>query len=321
MTIKFNNTEFNNTKFDSTEFDSADIEITEFGVGLQMEASQLHMVPVDKDVKHTLMTMMEETCRKISNRDIGEILDEYDPSEKYGDQDSVILRMTDPLAEQLYNFHQAHLDIGSLDLNENDQTEAISFYFTRFKDKKGDCITAIRRAQYFKGTLNKKGRIVRLVDDTLKLYTRNIFTLDKSYDFFATSNYVYILNPNNFEFILKLKDLIKGAIPDNIRHIKKDLPFVMFDNIQDYAEKHMRAAQYLASIYKKGHTEKVDKSELKRECREQGINITEENGTLKVSPKNELAFLELLNRRLYTVKLSKNGPEYYKALSRKGRNL
>ncbi|MFQ5472724.1 MAG: DUF4868 domain-containing protein, partial [Dehalococcoidia bacterium] len=107
------------------------------------------------------------------------------------------------------------------------------------------------------------------------------------------------------------------TVPQNMKAIRKDLPFVDFDGIEDYAGKRPRAARYLASIRAQEETKNIDKAALKRLCKRTGVEVKESNGKVIVPDGHEMGFLEVLDRRRYEVDLVKEEPERYRAASRR----
>jgi len=156
-----------------------------------------------------------------------------------------------------------------------------------------------------------------MLDDTLQIIEDTVFKLDNDFDLLIDAKSVHILRPSGFEFAGKLQQAILDAVPKNIQAIAKDLGFVEFDGIEAYAGKHPRAARYLASIRAQKETKSIDKSLLKRLCRQTGVEITEAKGKVNISVGHEMAFLEVLDRRRYEVNLVKENPERYRAASRK----
>jgi len=106
-------------------------------------------------------------------------------------------------------------------------------------------------------------------------------------------------------------------VPENIKAIRKDLAFVQFDGIETYAGNHPRAARYLASIRAQEETSSIDKSLLKKLCKQTGVQLFESKGKLTVAEGHEMGFLEVLDRRRYEVSLVQEKPERYRAGSRK----
>lgn len=294
------------------EFDFESVTVTEFGVGRDAGDGQNFVaVPVDEDVQGALREMAQATWHAMQNDEDGPA--KYQPSEKHGSTEYLYLPVADKMASSVQDLHEAtNLDIESGAL---DEPADVFCYFVRLTDKKMRRLTALRRASQFKGVLKK--RLIRFVSDSLRLIDDDVFKLDSDFDFLVDSANVHILRPSGFEFAGKLQQAILEAVPENIKAIRKDLTFVEFDGIEAYAGKHPRAARYLASIRRQEEIKNVDKSLLKKLCRQTGVDIAESKGKLSVTDGHEMGFLELLDRRRYEVNLVKEKPERYRAASRR----
>jgi len=295
------------------EFDFKDVDVTEFGVGREDQNSQRFVaVPVDAGVQKALCEIAQTTWDAIKVRD-----DEpakYEPSEKYAATEYLYLPLNDAMAEVVRDLHQAaSLEIDTFALTEPGE---IFCYFARFTDKKKRRLTAMRRATQFKGVLKSKNRLVRMLDDTLKIIEDTVFRLDNDFDLLVDSAMVHIWRPNGFEFVSQLQEAILAAVPENIKTLEKDLPFVEFGGITEYAAKHPRAARYLASIRGQVETKGINRAALQELCKRTGVNASEMNGKIVVSPGHEIGFLEVLDRRRYHLELVDGNSECFKAASR-----
>ena len=88
-------------------------------------------------------------------------------------------------------------------------------YFARFTDNNGERLTAMRRSMEFKGVLRHRHRLVRIVNDTLRMAQDDIFRLDTEFDLLIASDEVRILRPAGFETIGRLQEVIRAAVPQN----------------------------------------------------------------------------------------------------------
>jgi hypothetical protein len=127
---------------------------------------------------------------------------------------------------------------------------------------------------------------------------------------------VHILRPSAFEFAGRLQEAVLKAVPQNAKSIQRDLPFVDFSGIGTYAMKHPRAARYLASIRTEKSTRDIDRQALKRCCVDAGVELKTVKNKLVVQAGHEIDFLEVLDRRRYTLELVRGSPERFKAGSR-----
>lgn len=296
------------------EFDLTRVSVMEFGVGREdNNGESFVVVPVDARVQVALREMVEATWDAMQTDEEGPT--KYAPSEKHGATEYLYMSLDDELAVSVRELHNAtNLVIHAAALS--DPTDVFC-YFARLTDEKGKRVTALRRATQFKGVLKSKNRLVRMLDDTLKVIEDTVFKLDNDFDLLVDSSNVHILRPSGFEFAGKLQQAILDAVPENIKAIRKDLAFVEFDGIAEYAGRHPRAARCLASIRWQEETKSINRALLKKLCKQTGVDVTESNGKVIVTDGYEMGFLEVLDRRRYKLELVKGEPERFRAASRK----
>ena len=293
------------------QFDFHKVETTEFGVGRDDENGRaFSYVAVDERVQSALREMAEETWRQMCGS--AETASRYEPSEKYGTAEYVYLPLEDQMSALLRDLHQSNnLPADSTVLSD---PAKVSCYFVRLTDSKGQRMTGLRRATQFKGVL--KNRLIRLVTDALKMIEDKVFKLDKDFDFLIDAERIHILHPAGFELVCQLQAAVLAAVPQNIKAIQKDLSFVDFSGVSDYASRHPRAARYLASIRAQEETKNVDKRALRKLCKRTGVDIRESGGKIIIEDGHVMAFLEVLDRRRYDIELVRESPERYRASSR-----
>ena len=293
-------------------FDLGSVTITEFGVGRDDGKGQTFVaVPVDAGVQTALREMVQATWEAMQRDEDGPA--KYEPSEKHGSTEYLTLPLSDDMASSVRALQDAvNLDIETAAL---DEPTNVFCYFARLTDKKKRRLTALRRATQFKGVL--KQRLIRLVSDSLKLIDDRVFKLDSDFDFLVDSDNVHILRPSGFEFAGKLQQAILEAVTENIKAIRKDLVFVEFEGIEQFASEHPRAARYLASIRGQEETKRIDKALLQSLCKHTGVEVNVMKGKVKVAAGHEMGFLEVLDRRRYEVSLVREQPERYRAASRR----
>jgi hypothetical protein len=286
--------------------------LTEFGVGLdEKNGARFVLVPVDPDVQTALREMAAATRDQMV--EISDTPDSYEPSSKYSANEHLHVPLDDNLAGQVRLIHDA-VNL-TMDASVVSEPKNVFCYFVRLSNgKNGSRVTAIRRANMFKGIL--RSRIITWVTDALKLVKDNAFKLDNDFDLLVDETGVYIFRPSGFEFVGELNDAILAATPKNIKLIQKDIQFVDFSPIQTYAATHPRAARYLASIRIQKETKNIDKANLKKLCANTGVVISEVNGKLIVDEASIMDFLGILDRRLYQVELVKGSPESFRAANR-----
>lgn len=292
------------------EFDFVNVVTTEFGVGIEQgEQQAFYLIPIDNDVQTALREMT------VSTRDgmiaLAEEPERYSPSEKHGGNEYLFVPIGDDLAERMRVLHRANnlnMNVGALEEPEN-----LFCYFTRMTDGQGRRLTGVRRASQFKGVLKK--RLIRFSADALKLVEDDVFKLDNDFDLLVDGNNVYVLRPKSFELVSELQPAIMNAVPANVRVIGMQLEFVDFAGIQAYATKHPRAARYLASI-RDQQIQNISRRALTDYCRANGIEIQRVGRKIAVSDDHVMAFLEILDRRRYEVRLVPEAPELFRAGSR-----
>jgi len=291
-------------------FDFHDVVVTEFGVGRDQSADRTYVaLPIDADVQLAVREIAESTWRTM--KAIGEP-NQYEPAEKHASVEYLYLAIDDEMATSIRELHASvNLPLDSAALND---LKAIFCYFVRFTDRRGRRLTAVRRATQFKGIV--KGRLLRFATNALQLIEDKVFKLDADFDLLADSAAIHILRPSGFEFTGSLQTSILLAVPKNIGVLKKDLDFVDFGIIAAYAERHPRAARYLASIRSQKSAKNIDRTALRRLCAENRVEVTLSKGTLKIAEGHVLDFLEVLDRRRYGVELVKGEPERFRAASR-----
>jgi hypothetical protein len=295
-------------------FDLNKVTLVEFGVGRDDRNGQAFLaVPVDTKVQTALREMTQATWHAMHQDEDGPT--KYEPSDKHGGVEWLYLPLADDMAAGVRDLHQAvnlPLDAAALTSPAD-----VFCYFVRLTDNQQRKLTALRRANQFKGIVKNKGRLIRLLDDTLQIVEDTLFKLDSDFDLLIDAENVHILRPSGFEFAGKLQQAILEAVPGNVAAIKAELTFIEFDGIEQYAAKHPRAARYLASIRGQAEMKDIDKAALKKLCKSTGVDISESKGKMIIADGHELAFLQVLDRRRYQLELVKDKPEQFVASSRK----
>lgn len=296
------------------EFDPGKMTLVEFGVGHDDGNGQTYVaVPVDTKVQDVLREMVQATWQAMQQDEDGPT--RYEPSDKHGSVEYLYLPLDDDMAAGVRDLHEAvNLPMDAAALT----SPADMFcYFVRLTDSRQRKLTALRRATQFKGIIKNKGRLIRLLDDTMQIVEDTLFKLDSDFDLLIDAKNVHILRPSGFEFAGKLQRAILDAVPSNVAAIKAELTFIEFDGIERYAAKHPRAARYLASIRGQEEMKDIDKVALKRLCKGTGVDVSESKGKVIIADGHEMAFLQVLDRRRYQLELVKDKPEKFVAGSRK----
>ncbi len=292
------------------EFNLDAVSTTEFGVGRDGDEGPVFgVVPVDAGVQSALLSMAQATMDRMAAAEDGPA--DYEPAEKHGSTEYLVVPTGGTSDAAIRELHDAeNLPFDGAHLSD---PETVFCYFARFTDDRDRRLTAIRRATQFKGVL--KSKLLSFVDDTLKIVEDNVFKLDIDFDLLLDSACTHIWRPSAFEFLGGLKQQILDAVPDNVKAIAPDLPFVDLSIIEDYANSRPRAARYLASIRSQA-LHGMDRHALKALCDNTGVDIQEVNGKLTVNSGHEMGFLEVLDRRRYRLELVTDQPERFRAPSR-----
>jgi len=296
------------------DFDIENVTVVECGVGRDDGNEQTFVaIPADAKVQATLREMVRATWGAMQDHEEGP--SKYDPSEKHGGTEYLYLSLSDGLVTAIRELHVAtNL---SIDIRALSDPAHVFCYFARLTDRRNRRLTAMHRATQFKGILKSKNRLVRMLDDSLQIIEDEVFKLDNDFDLLVDGANVHILRPSGFEFMAKLREAILGAVPESVREIQQELPFVALDSIAEYAAKHPRAARLLASVRSYAAIRNIDKSLLKKLCRQTGVEVRESKGKIIVDQGHEMGFLEVLDRRRYEVSLVEGKPERYRATSRR----
>ena len=268
----------------TTNFDFNNITLTEFGLGLDQDQRSYVQVPVDGDVQSSLLEMAQETSRLMTA--IAATPENYQPSEKYASTEHLILALSDDMAISIRELHNAaNIEEDASALDSADDCFA---YYARFTDSQNRKLTAVRRASQFKGVLKK--RLISWGDNTLKIIPDKVFKLDNDFDFLVDSAQIHILRPSGLEFTAQLQEAIMAAVQGNVDNISSEISYVNFESISEYAQKHPRAARYIASIRSQSEAHNVDKNKLKLFCQRTGVSFTETNNQLNIDDANVMGF-------------------------------
>ena len=294
----------------SLNFDLDKIKTMEFGIGRKIGGEiMFETVSVDIDIQNKLRQYASSTWEQMLSKSPPH---EYDPSDVIKDVEYIYLELDNPMAGIYRELHNANNLPSSHMMLDN--LDNIVCYFVRFTDNMDKRLTAVRRAIQFK-IIKKKNAAIRWVDDTLKLMKGPVFKLDSIFDMLIDSEMVHVIHPKSFEIIGDLKEFVRNAAINNAQIIQTDISFVDMAPVATYATRHIRAAKYLASIQSHGWARGITYTVLKNACDENDVAITELDDRIDVS-NDVMGFLEILDRRRYSVNLIANQPEQFRAASR-----
>ena len=295
------------------EFDFSQILTAEFGVGQKLgKTIQYSLLPADNTVQDALVKETKSALARIDNRVANPPY--FDPAEKYGGKEYLVLPLHHELSASLAELHEAN----SLSLNtpELQRLRKAFCYFLRGTDNNGRRLTAINRASQFKATLGKQGRLMALFSDSLHVISDPVMQLNVGFDIVIDSEFIHIFHPASFRFLGNVDVAIAQAVPRNIESISKVTSYVNWSNIKEYAIRHPRAASLLASIQTQGYADNLDKDALESLCAKTGVVLDSSRGQIAVPPGQILPFLEVVDRRRYEIGLVPETPEQYRASSR-----
>ena len=295
------------------EFDTSQIRTAEFGVGQRLgETIQYTLLTADDTVQDALVKEAESALASIGG--ISANPPHFDPAEKYGGNEYLILPLHHELSASLAELHEA--DNLSLNTPELQRLRGAFCYFLRGTDSSGRRLTALNRASQFKATLGRQGRLMMLLSDALHVIPDPVMQLNAGFDIVMDSEFIHIFHPSSFRTLGNVDEAIAEAVPRNVDAISQAASYVDWSNIEEYAVGHSRGASLLASIRTHGYAENLDKAELERLCTRTGVRIETSGGQIAVPKGQILPFLEVIDRRRYEIGLVPNTPEQYKASSR-----
>ena len=295
------------------EFDLSRIRTAEFGVGQRVgEGVYYSIVPVDHTVQEALRGEAQSMLNGIAGKETNP--PQYDPAEKYANNEYLLLPLRHKLSASLAELHEADnlaLRTPELQLLRN------SFcYFMRGTDKSGRRLTALNRAAQLKASLGRQGRLVMVLSNALRVIPDPVMQLNSGFDIVIDSEYIHIFHPASFRSLANIDEAIAQAVPRNIKAISQAANFVEWSNIEEFASMRPRAASLLASIRTKGYAENLDKAKLESLCRGTDVVLDTSQEQITVTDGQILPFLEVLDRRRYEIDLVPDTPEQYKASSR-----
>lgn len=291
--------------------DIDNIQNTEFGVGRDHDDPTFNFIPTNRSVKDHLRIMVQNTVESL--RSVSDDPTIYSPSERYGSIEHLYFPLENEEAEMYHTLARRSIN---LDADTLQDASNVFCYFAKFTDHMKRDLIALKRPNQFK-SLGRTKVILRFVENYLTVLDDPLFRLDQDFDILIDSETIYILRPSGFEFMGKLQNAIKAAVPSNIESISKDMQFMNFEAIAQYASTHTRAARYLASIRTYDWAKNIDRASLLHLCAATGVTVTQgQGGKIDISDEQVLGFLEVLDRRRYEVALVSGSPEQFKASNR-----
>ena len=290
------------------------ITSTEFCVCYDTTDGEVYwQIPVDAEVQGALGDMLRKTVEALDPA--GDAMDAYEPAQKYSSEERLVASNGEPHMDKLRALHA----LQNIQTNAGviRETQRLAFYFAVFRDAQSRKIVAVRRATQFKGVVKARNRLISLVDDTLKLVADDVFKLDNDFDYLVFHDKTWILRPTGFEYTAALEEAISAQAAAITEELSKSVPCVDFARLIEFVGGHKRAARLISSLRTRSDLHLTSIKMLKKGCKSNGIEFETKGG--KVYPKegSEMAFLELLDRRRYTVELIEEQEEFYVAPNRR----
>lgn len=297
--------------------DLANIRTTEFGVCLYSGDGDTNvLVPVDAGVQQALREMIRETASNIGCFAADADVQRYEAAEKYSATEALRYPIDEALEASVpvQLFRAENLPTSQTAIVD---PAAIGFYFARIRDGQNRQLVAIKRAGQFKGVLKARGRLIRWLDDTMKVVDDDVFKLDPDFDYLVTDDEIYILRPSAFEFTVDLEATILAKAKENTQSLHDTITFIDFAGIADYVGKHKRAARLVAALKTRDDLGSTNQELFAAACEATGITLERENGRIRPAKGHEHEFLMLLDRRRYALTLIEDTPETYEAGNRR----
>ena len=294
------------------DFDLNSIQATNFGVRLR-STGNMYFVPTDGPTQAALGSILQSTKHAFDG--IATVWEELDISEDYGARRRIYAQRDSEFMKEM----SAIFDIGALeDLPDvQDHVGDIEYYFALFIDGNGDRIVGIRKATQFKGTVKARNRLVRLVDDTLKLIQEDVLRLDEEFDILVTDDHVFILNMTRAEQVAKIVEQVAATAADKVQIIQDTLPFLDLQRIKETISQHPRVARNAASVAANPHLAGFQQEPIEALAAKHGIKFKKlPNGRLQCRVADNAKLLELLDARRYHLDLSGDGGDPYRATGR-----
>ena len=294
------------------DFDFGEIRQTRFGVGIRQSGEmRLYGVGPDASVRATLGEIAEDTWDRMAEIDEDPV--EYDPANTYGGSNYLAVMLDDPLAEVFREIHETQTFEPGGNILEN--PARISCYFARLVDGNGLSLTAVRRATQFKGMVKKKGRMVRIGDDSVTLVSHDVFLLDDEFDVLVDDDMVHILHSGGFVQVGGLNAIVRAAASRNLTKLKDTLGFLDWKFDTDSWKCSLGVARRLSSIARQ-QLQGISVDLLKDRCQAGGVPFTQTANGLSFSEDSMPGLLDALGRRFYEQELIPGVKERYRAGNR-----
>ena len=296
------------------KFDFNQIRRTELLICRVVDGKRsFHKIPVRPEVGDLLLKSLKSTIDSLGGiKKLGK-LKKFDPADAIQDRSQITL--AEPYLTQIRSIY----DTKNVPNNANALTQCpseIYFYILRTEDKSGYRLIAARRASGLKSAI--KQQFLGLTGDELYAVEDKLFRLDEEFSFFTDGEDVFILHATDFTYIASIDDELRKQAAKIMVKLDKTLAGIDLTKVTAKIAKgaSKRTSRLLASIANRGDLNKIDNSLLLNYCSEFGIKMKDVDGKHQIHSNHTVKFLQILDRRLYTLELIKGTPEHYEAASR-----
>jgi hypothetical protein len=267
-------------------------------------------VPVTPNVKTALKQMLQATLNGLGDSAQWE---NFDCAEQHPQTASLKYAVDDPAMIKLKNLYTAqNLEVSADALSD---ASKIDYYSARFRDTNNNECVGVRKASYFKGTVQKS--FLFLIGGQLTLAENSLFQLDPDFDFLIFSDQIVIYRPTQFERIAELEEELIKVAPAHIQTIAAAAPQLDFSFAVELVKKSPRARKLVAALKSRSDLSNISADQLGKACQTNGICVVLKDGKWTPEPKHEVNFLEMLDRRRYNDPLIEHQPAAYRAAARK----
>ncbi len=292
------------------EFDINTIQSVDFGISV---GGGYRVVPVDGEVQNALKEMLQTTVQNLLAKE--EAWEEYSVSEEYSNNRKLYSPRESELMEEMAKIYKQD---GFPDIVQMpNSVQDIRFYFAVFRDADSRKLIAVRRAAQFKGFVKARNKLIRVIDNTLKIIHQDVFKLDFSFDVLICDKNIYIEDVKGLEYLAFLTEAIANSAEGKLQKIQAAIPFLDLRAIVADIGSHPRTARLVVSIKFRANLANFDRSKIEAMANAQGMKlITDSAGNLRPRATDRHALMEILDDRRYVSNLTTTDPEPFRAKSR-----
>lgn len=270
-----------------------------------------YLVPSDKSVHEALKEVLTATVNAFEPVD--DDWANYELSEKHSPTESLRADLESSAMDAIKAlFAEEGWEVNTGALADPSR---LVYYFGVFRDGRKRKLLGVRQATQFKGAF--KARFLSIADDTLRMIPDRIFKLDHQFDFLITASHVYVLHPAGFERVAEVEEYASAKAREMTVALGDKIRFLDFSTSADYVSMHKRAARLVADLYARGDLHSVRRSMFCRAAEESGVVLRKVGRKLTPDTGSELACLELLDYRRYTIALAPGRKRAFVAGSRR----